>query len=285
MNTNPECLECFSKGVEKLLHQHIKDPALLDSLMQQLRQEIAGFREDLPAPVNARAAYMKLNSMTGNPDPYREVKDKSTECAWRVTGAILPQILLFPDPFEAALRLTIAGNIIDFGANPSLTFQHAEKMIRSAFTEYLDPEAIKKLRRKMDEAKNILYIMDNCGEAVFDRLLAAFYTDKITLAVRGKPILNDITRREIESSGLDILAKRIVDTGDCTPGISLEHSSAEFREAFENADLIVAKGQGNYETLEQMHDKNIIFLFRAKCPVVIRTLNKEPLAMCIEFSC
>lgn len=97
----------------------------------------------------------------------------------------------------------------------------------------------------MEEAENILYIMDNCGEAVFDTLLVSLHQDKITLAVRGKPILNDITKAEVELSGFQNI--RVIDTGDFTPGISLTASSEEFMGAYRSADLIIAKGQGNFE--------------------------------------
>ena len=126
----------------------------------------------------------------------------------------------------------------------------------------------------MENAENILYLLDNCGEAVFDTLLVRRYRSKVTLCVKGIPVLNDVTRREVGPSGFDGIVKRVIDTGDGTPGVSLEHSSREFREAFESADLIVSKGQGNFETLHDT-DRPILFLFMAKCPLVAGMLNAE----------
>ena len=130
----------------------------------------------------------------------------------------------------------------------------------------------------MDAAKSILWIFDNCGEAVFDRLLMEPYRDKITLAVRGKPAFNDMTRAELEPSGLSHFIKcdSLVSNDDGVPGVVDETCGAAFRAAFAAVDLVVAKGQANFETMSERTDKPIAFLFLAKCPVVCREVGTQP---------
>ena len=139
-------------------------------------------------------------------------------------------------------------------------------------------EIVAELKRRMDEAKSILWIFDNCGEAVFDRLLMEPYRDKITLAVRGKPAFNDLTRAELEPSGLSHFIKcdSLVSNDDGVPGVVDATCGAAFRAAFSRADLIVAKGQANFETMSDRTDKPIAFLFLAKCPVVCREVGAQP---------
>ena len=130
----------------------------------------------------------------------------------------------------------------------------------------------------MDAAKSILWIFDNCGEAVFDRLLMEPYRDKITLAVRGKPAFNDIARAELAVSGYaeGFAAGGVVSNDDGVPGVVDETCGAAFRAAFAAADLVVAKGQANFETMSERTDKPIAFLFLAKCPVVCREVGAQP---------
>jgi uncharacterized protein with ATP-grasp and redox domains len=147
-------------------------------------------------------------------------------------------------------------------------------------------ELVAELKRRMDEAKSILWIFDNCGEAVFDRLLIEPYRDKITLAVRGKPAFNDMTRAELEPSGLSHFMKcdSLVSNDDGVPGVVDEMCGEEFRAAFSSADLIIAKGQANFETMSERTDKPIAFLFLAKCPVVCRAIGAEPKTIQVIFN-
>ena len=113
-------------------------------------------------------------------------------------------------------------------------------------------------------------MLDNCGEAVFDRLLLERFPGKVILGVRGDFILNDITRHELADSGLG--GYEFVDTGDATPGVALKRAKKEFLEAMQSCDMVIAKGQGNFETLD-LYCRPIVHLLRVKCPAVARTLN------------
>ena len=194
-----------------------------------------------------------------------------------------------PD-FEKRLRLAIAGNILDFSIYADLDIAAAMETMATAFTKPIcgasggralpgvpPGDVLAELKRRMDEAKSILWIFDNCGEAVFDRLLMEPYREKITLAVRGKPAFNDLTRAELAESGYPegYAAGGVVSNDDGVPGVVDETCGAAFRVAFSRADLVIAKGQANFETMSARTDKPIAFLFLAKCPVVCRAVGAE----------
>ena len=130
----------------------------------------------------------------------------------------------------------------------------------------------------MDSARSILWIFDNCGEAVFDRPLMEPYRAKVTLAVRGRPAFNDMTRAELAASGYPEgwAGGGVVSNDDGVPGVVDATCGEAFRAAFAAADLVVAKGQANFETMSERGDKPIAFLFLAKCPVVCRAIGAEP---------
>jgi uncharacterized protein with ATP-grasp and redox domains len=227
-------------------------------------------------PEQARLFHKKVKEITGIDDPYRDVKDCSTLFAKEMLPFFRAELERHADRFEAIIRLVIGGNIIDYGADKNFQLNSAKQKIMDVFNMPLDLMVVKKLQNEMEKAKNILYIADNCGEAVFDALLIEPYREKITLGVRGEPILNDITMREIEASGLAGLPAKIIDTGDMTPGVSIQHSSSEFISAMRDADLIIAKGQGNFETLCD-YDRPIFFLLRSKCKVISALLGNAEL--------
>ena len=278
MKTEKMCLEgCIGRLARVMLERCVPSESRRREIQEKL-DRLYGQVDFTRTPASqSRAILHVLATDLGSADPFLEVKDKSLALAWQLYERIQPKLAVLPDPFAASVRLVIGANAIDYGTNPYLTPEEAERLVLASLDEALDPAAICKLKQRMDEAENILYIMDNCGESVFDRLLLEPYAEKITVAVRGYPVLNDVTRREVAASGLD--AYRIVDTGDYTAGVSLEHSSAEFLAAFRAADLVVAKGMGNFESLEGFGWRNTAFLFRAKCPVVEKMFGVEHLSL------
>ena len=181
-----------------------------------------------------------------------------------------------PADFESRLRLAIAGNILDFGIFNDLDIERALQTVRNVFSQVLDREAVKRIQARMDSAERILYVLDNCGEAVFDRVFMEPYRHKITLAVRGRAVFNDVLESDLADSGLAGFTRGVIATGqDRAPGVILSQCSEEFRRVFADSDLIIAKGQGNFETMNE-YSEPIAFLFLAKCSVVIREIQAEP---------
>ena len=275
MKTCVDCIPCFVDHGVHNAKMASADPETVKAMVAKVLDELGRHPYEMPPPFMARKINQIVRAASQGRDLYIEEKDNSTRFAHEVLISIQEELSAQPDQFEAAVRLSIAGNIIDYGVDRTFKLDSAKARIVEAFDAPLDRAAIKSLQNAMERAKDILYITDNCGEAVFDRLLIEPFKGKVTLAVRGQPILNDLTRRELASSGLDGLAAKLIDTGDCTPGVCFEHSSKEFIDAFNSAELIVAKGQGNYETLSDTK-RPVFFLFRAKCKVVTDSLGGVP---------
>ncbi len=175
------------------------------------------------------------------------------------------------DPLMTAAHLAVAGNIIDLGAKSGLNEHEIHDAIRHAAEQPLEGD-LEEFRREAERAEKILYLADNCGEIVFDTLLVEqLGAKRVTVAVRGMPIINDATLVDAQTAGLTDLV-RVIGNGSDAPGTLLDDCSDEFKTAFETADLIISKGQGNFETLSDC-GRTIFFLFKAKCPVVADSVN------------
>ena len=208
---------------------------------------------------------------TGCCDPMAEIKHNSTRLALQLLPRLQEIVNSSENPFDTALCLAAAGNIIDYGINRNLDLSTVEESVVSILNQPYDKEAAKELKKRMDGAGSILYMLDNCGEAVFDRLLMEPYKDKLTVGVRGVPVLNDVTYRDALESGIDFAP--VIDTGDGTAGVSFSRSKPEFLEKLHNVDLVIAKGQGNFESMEHIFPRPVFYLFRAKCEVITSLLD------------
>ena len=230
----------------------------------------------IASPPELAAEYFELYAkMSGVEDGFEEIKRRSTELGRALYGE-LEQLCLDSgdDAFVNRVKLAVSGNMIDYGVNPDFDLDCAEKHIREVLELPCDTAALEDLKQRIEKAESILYILDNCGEAVLDRLLLETMKGKVTIGVRGLPILNDITRKELAASALDDFP--VIDTGSNAPGAPLRLISPEFRHKMESVDLVIAKGQGNFESLEGFFSaKPVYFLFRAKCPVIQKYLNVD----------
>ncbi len=271
MQVQIDCYPCILSQLSELAKKAVAGETERHAVVRRLLKLVLDAPPGTTPPEFAGCFHAVINELTGDDDPFREVKDKSTELGLTLLPELRELAAAHADPFEAAVRLAIGGNIIDYGVDPNFNLAHAEQGIRGVFDLALDHEALGELRRRMEKARSIFYMLDNCGEAVVDRLLVEPFAEKITIGVRGKPILNDVTRREAAMSGYDFVP--ITDTGDMVPGVSLRTSSAEFLEKLRSADLIVAKGQGNFESLDALEERPIFFLLRVKCPVISRRVG------------
>lgn len=272
MKTTYDCIPCIVSHIVHVAKMVTMDDDLRREIIKKTLAEVVDADFSITPPEQARLFHKIIRKVTGVDDPYREVKDCSTKFAIELLPFFRDVIAAKSDRFDAIVRLVIGGNIIDYGADKDFQLDSAKQKILDVFDMPLDIDAVRQLEHAMNSARTILYIADNCGEAVFDRLLIEPYREKIILGVRGGPILNDITMREVAESGLEGLPVRIVDTGDMTPGVSINHSSREFMDEMFNADLVVAKGQGNFETLSD-YGRPIFFLLRSKCKVISALLG------------
>ena len=272
MRVQIDCYPCVLSQLSRLAKMATPDLDRQYELVRRMLRKVVDADDRTTPPEFASFFNRIVSEVSGIEDAYREVKDKSTQLGLELLPELRQLVDESSDPFEAAVRLAIGGNIIDYGVNPEFNLLEAEAGIREVFDLPFDREACADLHRRMDRAKSIFYMLANCGEAVVDRLLMEPYAEKLTIGVRGLPVLNDVTRREAKLSGIDFAP--IVDTGDCAPGVSLRHSSPEIIDALHHADLVISKGQGNFESLDEEFTRPVYFLLRVKCKVVADRLNR-----------
>jgi len=248
------------------------------SLQQRFMREIFLCAADLdfaqPPPSFAQKIHRRLREITDVKDPYLKVKQSFNRLALKMLPQIEHTIGEADDPFAMAVKFAIAGNIIDSGAKAALSESEVLETLNKTVAMPLlgDTDSFKKA---VNNATDILYLTDNAGEIVFDRLLINFLPKgRTVLAVKGCPVINDALIADAEAAGLTKLIK-VIENGSDAPGTILEDCSAEFIEIFKNADIIISKGQGNYETLSG-RTENIFFLLKVKCPPIAADIGFPP---------
>jgi uncharacterized protein with ATP-grasp and redox domains len=274
MKTYFDCLPCFVRHALDAARMVTDDEAVHERVLREVLRASASLDMSMSPPHMGREIHSIIRRETADPDPYREIKDASTRLALGLLPGLARRVEASSDPFEAAVRFAVAGNIIDFGAQAHVSDETILQAIEDAVKEPIDTAGVDALRRAAENAREILYLGDNAGEIVLDRLLIERLPgERVTFAVREAPVINDATIEDARVSGLTDLVQ-VITNGSDAPGTILEECSAEFRKHFERADVIIAKGQGNYETLNDTPG-NIFFLLKAKCPVVARDLSCE----------
>jgi hypothetical protein len=223
--------------------------------------------------------YRKIKELTGR-DPYSEIKRTYNDEAMKFYRALRASVKAAEDPLWNAARLAIAGNIIDFGIYSSVDIEGTVKRAMKPTIEVDDYPAFK---AEAERADRILYLMDNAGECVFDMLLIEVLIDMgkdVTAVVKGGPVINDATMDDARQVGLTELCA-VVDNGSDAVGTIFSLCRADFKDFFDSFPMIISKGQGNFETLQKV-DKNIFFLFQAKCDVIANALGLENGAMLLK---
>jgi uncharacterized protein with ATP-grasp and redox domains len=270
MKTYHECLPCFVNQALSALKRAKASPDQTERAMRAVFGELAAMDFKATPPVTGTRIYRIIRNITGIDDPYVADKKQYNDFAESLLPDIRSIVADAPDTFLAALKLAIAANIIDFGKNGALSETEVRACMGQALAAPINEVAANRLRKAIAEARSILYLCDNAGEIVFDRLLIEqLPRQKITCAVRGAPAINDATMDDARESGLTNLV-RVVSNGSDAPGTILDDCSESFRGIFDAANLVIAKGQGNFETLSDMRNKRIFFLLQIKCPVIAR---------------
>ncbi len=269
-----DCIPCFVRQALDSARLATDDEQIHEKVIRKVLRLAADLDMSQSPPAIGQQIHRLIRELVGNNDPYHRIKKRFNNLALKLYPDLRKQIVGSDDRLETAIRLAIAGNIIDFGVKTSLAESDIEKTISDSLSGYLNPEQIQGFKNTVTEAEKILYLADNAGEIVFDRLLIEQLPyEKVTVVVKGDPVINDATIEDADVAGLTRIVE-VIDNGSDAPGTILETCSQTFRDRFEDADLIVAKGQGNYETLSDA-DKNIFFILKAKCPVIARDLGCE----------
>jgi uncharacterized protein with ATP-grasp and redox domains len=267
-----DCIPCFVRQALDSVRLATDDEQIHEQVVRKVLHIAADLDVSQSPPAIGQQIHRLIRELIGNDDPYRELKRRHNHLALRICDVLRERVRTSVNPLETAVKLAIAGNIIDLGVKTSIKESEIEKVINNSLISDFDSRWIEEFESAVNQAEKILYLADNAGEIVFDRLLIEqLPTEKVTLVVKGEPVINDATMEDAKVAGLTEIVK-VIDNGSDAPGTIMESCSQRFLEHFEDSDLVIAKGQGNYETLSRV-DKNIFFILKAKCPVIARDLG------------
>ena len=270
MQTSLDCLPCFMRQALYTARIATSSVDLQKKILDKAAQLLTEFDLNISPPENAVTLYRMIAETAGRPDLFASLKHESNRLALELQPRIRNRICNAHDPLAFAIKFAIAGNIIDYGAHHDFD---AKEIINNCLEQQLAINDYEEFRRDAATAQSILYLADNCGEIVLDGLLVEqLNPQKVTMAVKENPIINDATLADAKKSGIDKICKVITNGTDC-PGTPLDQCSKIFQQKFRNADLIISKGQGNFETLSDS-DAPIYFMLTVKCPVTVDHVNK-----------
>lgn len=282
MKTFLDCIPCFLRQSLEAAREVTSDIRVHEQILQEVLHMLQDLDRQQSPPFVAQIIHRRLRSMTGSKDPYCVIKSRLNQMAMAALPLLGDRVRQAPNPMLAAVRYAIAANALDVGACPTMNEADVLRALDGSVSEPLQGD-FARLQREVAKARRILYLADNCGELVVDRLLIeTLGPERVTLVVRGGPVLNDATMADVREVGMQDLVK-VMDNGSDAPGTILTDCSPLFRQEFEQADLIIAKGQGNYESQSEVQ-ANIIFLLKVKCPVLSRHLELPLGAHALLFS-
>ena len=276
MNIENECLVCIYNQALKSATNLNCDAKTTKKILNDTAKILIKYDLDVTPPFIAKDVYKKISKRVGTNDPLKNIKQKSTKEAKKLQSYIKNRIKNSNDKLFTAIKAAIAGNVIDFGSQKQFDLKDAiEEVFEKEFgiCDYED------FLKDIKSSKLILYIADNTGEHIYDKILLkvltkAFKDKEFIYVTRGKPIINDVTILEAKKAGIDKVCK-VVSSGVDTPGLDLSRATKSFKKLFKKSDMVIAKGMGNYETMYNVVDKKAYFLFKIKCNVIARSLDKK----------
>jgi damage-control phosphatase, subfamily I len=276
MNLDSECVCCIINQSKRVCEHIQADEKLTETILSEITEMSKSFNFSQNPPQNATPVYQKMAQLALKHDLYDEVKCNSTQKAKSLLPQLKEKIKYSENPLLTATKVAVAGNVIDLAA--AVTFDLDEELKKIFKSEFSCNDFLI-LKQKLKSAKTLLYLGDNVGEHIFDYLyietLQKLYPQLIiTYAVRGEPIINDVTLKEAKEAGFDSLC-HLLDSGVDTPGFQYDRATVHAQKLFDNADFIISKGMGNYECLTPYPRKNIAFLLKVKCSVVASSLNQN----------
>lgn len=273
MKLNIECIPCFMRQALKALKfcgtsEEIQETGLREVMQALLREEW-----NRTPPELAHIVHAIVRKYCG--DPYKNIKKKSNELALKLYPEIKSTVESSIDKLRTAVKVSIAGNIVDFGAIDKDSVEEFNLMnfVREVVKSELDIDDYGLFRQKLEESKSLLYFADNAGEIVFDRILIETMLSvrklKVMFVVKAGPIINDATLEDAKQVGLDEIVSeyRFISNGE----VGVERNSPEVGRWIEEHDLTVSKGQGNYEGLSEF--SGIFYMLMVKCPVIARHIG------------
>jgi uncharacterized protein with ATP-grasp and redox domains len=268
MKFTPECYPCIVRQAATAVKLAGVDTETQYHALNKVLHSLASSDHQLSPSDVAGETNRIIREVTGVDDFYLQKKKASHELAMSYLDQLRSLVSQGPDPLVQALKVGAAGNIIDV--------VHVEEYdlweeVTTTVQGQLLGGGLPAFKDKLNSASFILYLADNVGETVFDRVLIETLALPVIYSVKSGPILNDATREDAIAAGIDQVAE-IVENGTRSPGTVLSQASAEFLELIDKAELVLSKGQANYETLDDQGEK-IFFLMRVKCPLLSQAVN------------
>ena len=274
MKTYLDCYPCFLRQALSAARRADASDDQQRQILLKTMEQLASLPADATPPQMASRIHRQVRQLTNSSDPYRQAKDDATQQALALYPKLKELVSHLSEPLETALRIAIAGNIIDLGVKENYDL---EATLERVLRQEMAINDIEALRTALVEHRSILYLADNAGETVFDRVLIETLDQSIIYVVKASPTINDATREDAIAAGIDQVAE-IIDNGSDAPGTLLDQCSKPFRDRFSRAKLIIAKGQANYESLSDNPSpspSSIFFLLQAKCSVIARNLGVD----------
>jgi len=268
MQLFPECYACLVRQAVSAMNSAGVDQITQISTIKEVLRTLEKADDSLSPSDLAGQTNQVIREIVGINDLYKEIKRKSHILAEEYLEDLINLSKEGNDKLEQGLKISAAGNVIDVvHAND---YDLWDEVITTVNQELLGG-GVEAFRQRIDESPYLLYLADNVGETIFDRVFIETLDIPVIYGVKGGPILNDATREDALAAGIEQIAE-IVETGSRAPGTILSQCSDEFQYLFERSNLILAKGQANYETLDDKGDK-IFFLLRVKCPILSREID------------
>lgn len=264
-----DCVPCLLRQALEASRIVTDDIEIQDKVVEETMKMLLNYKLYRNAPDLAKGIHQIIKAQTGNMDPYSKIKENDLEAAKNIYSYLKEFLNCKDHRTYWALKIAATGNNIDAAIYKDINLT---KCIETELEKKFAICDIEIFESKLKEASNILIIGDNTGETVLDKILIETLSGiPVTYGVRNEPIINDVTEKDAISSGLGEVA-RIVSTGCNAPGLILEDCSDEFIDIYNKSDIIISKGQGNYEALSE-ENGNVFFLLKAKCPMISRKLN------------
>jgi len=277
MKTSLMCMECNVKQVIKLADLLKINKDKQEIAIKRIFKALSEISFDMSNPeIMGTVTWKIITEVFENEDPYKEIKKFYNQSLLDVYDDVENIIKDSDDKFDTALKIAVIGNVIDFAARHTFdknsVFEMMEKIDEIKFV-IDNREALKK---QLKDCKILLYIGDNCGEIVLDKLfiktIKEIYPNiKIYFGVRGKAIINDITIDDAKQVKMDEVAE-VISSGAMFPGTILHKSSEEFQKVFNESDIVLAKGQGNYESLSDLKRKGLFLILLVKCTYIAKAI-------------
>lgn len=268
METYLKCIPCFVNQALRVGEMTFDDDKDIKDLLDKVGCRIQDIDMNLTPPEMGMIIYDELHKITGIEDPYAEEKAAHIKEAKALYPILKERLSCADDPLLMAIRIAIAGNVMDLGMDKKFNIEKDLEYILKQDFAICDYQEFKEA---LENSEEILYLGDNAGESVFDKILIEELKFPVTYVVRGKAVINDVTYDDAIASGLGEVAE-IISSGTPAPATILRLCNQDFLKRFNKAAMIIAKGQGNYEGLSES-DKPIFFLLKAKCPVIAEDIG------------